>query len=34
MAGLFHELKRRNVVRVGVAYIIVGWVAVQIAELL
>ena len=34
MAGLFGELKRRNVVRVGVAYIVVGWVAVQIAEVL
>jgi TolB-like protein len=34
MAGLFHELKRRNVVRVGVAYIVVGWVVVQIAQLL
>jgi TolB-like protein len=34
MAGLFQELKRRNVVRVGVAYIIVGWVAVQIGEVL
>ena len=34
MAGLFEELKRRNVVRVGVAYVIVGWVAVQIAEVL
>ena len=34
MAGLFGELKRRNVVRVGIAYIVVGWVAVQIAEVL
>ena len=34
MAGLFHELKRRNVVRVGIAYIVVGWVVVQIAQLL
>ena len=34
MAGLFNELKRRNVVRVGFAYVIVGWVAVQIAQLL
>jgi len=34
MAGLFSELKRRNVVRVGVAYIVVGWVAIQIAQLL
>jgi TolB-like protein/thioredoxin-like negative regulator of GroEL len=34
MDGLFKELKRRNVVRVGVAYIVVGWVVVQIAQLL
>ena len=34
MAGLFSELKRRNVVRVGVAYIVVGWVTIQIAQLL
>jgi len=34
MGGLFKELKRRNVVRVGVAYIVVGWVTVQIAEVL
>jgi len=30
--SLFAELKRRNVVRVGVAYAIVGWVIAQIAE--
>ncbi len=34
MAGLFQELKRRNVVRVGVAYVIVGWVVVQICQVL
>ena len=34
MAGLFGELKRRNVVRVGVAYVVVGWIVVQIAQLL
>jgi TolB-like protein len=34
MTGLFKELKRRNVVRVGVAYIVVGWVVVQIAQVL
>jgi TolB-like protein len=34
MAGLFQELKRRNVVRVGLAYIVVGWVVVQIGEVL
>lgn len=34
MAGLFHELKRRNVVRVGVAYVVLGWVVIQIAQLL
>ena len=30
MASLFGELKRRNVFRVGVAYAIVGWIAVQV----
>ena len=30
--SLFVELKRRNVVRVGVAYAIIGWVIAQIAE--
>ncbi len=30
--SLFEELKRRNVVRVGIAYVIVGWVIAQIAE--
>ena len=34
MSGLFHELKRRNVVRVAAAYIVVGWLVVQIAQLL
>jgi hypothetical protein len=28
----FSELKRRNVVRVGIAYVIVGWLLAQIAE--
>lgn len=32
--SLFAELKRRNVVRVGAAYVVLGWVAVQIAQLL
>ena len=26
------ELKRRNVVRVGIAYVVIGWVLAQIAE--
>ena len=29
---LFAELKRRNVVRVGIAYAVIGWVIAQIAE--
>ena len=29
---LFAELKRRNVVRVGLAYAVIGWVVAQIAE--
>lgn len=30
--SLFGELKRRNVVRVGIAYIVIGWVLAQVAE--
>jgi TolB-like protein len=30
--GFFAELKRRNVVRAGIAYVIVGWLLAQIAE--
>ena len=33
MAGLFTELKRRNVFRVGVAYVICAWVIAQVADL-
>jgi len=33
MSGLFEELKRRNVVRVGVAYIVVAWLVLQFADL-
>ena len=33
MSGIFEELKRRNVVRVGVAYILVAWLLAQVAEL-
>jgi TolB-like protein len=29
----FAELKRRNVIRVGIAYVIVGWLLAQVAEL-
>jgi len=32
--SLFAELKRRNVFRVGVAYIVVGWLIMQVAEIL
>jgi TolB-like protein len=34
MGRFFDELKRRNVVRVGVAYLIFGWLVIQIAEAL
>ena len=34
MGKLFDELKRRNVVRVGIAYIVIGWVALQVADVL
>ena len=30
----FNEMKRRNVVRVGFAYVVVGWLVAQIAEML
>ena len=30
--SLFNELKRRNVVRVGLAYAVIGWIVAQIAE--
>ncbi|HSM37120.1 MAG TPA: tetratricopeptide repeat protein [Longimicrobiales bacterium] len=33
MTGLFEELRRRNVVRVGVAYLVVGWVLLQIVDI-
>ena len=26
MSNLFEELKRRNVVRIGIAYLVIGWV--------
>jgi TolB-like protein len=31
--SFFAELKRRNVVRVGIAYVVIGWLLAQIAEL-
>ena len=34
MSSLFSELKRRNVVRVGIAYIVLGWVALQVGDIL
>jgi TolB-like protein len=34
MKGFFDELKRRNVVRVGIAYIVVGWLVFQVGEVL
>ena len=30
--SFFAELHRRNVVRVGIAYIVIGWVLAQVAE--
>ena len=30
--SLYAELKRRNVVRVGIAYAVIGWILAQIAE--
>ncbi|MGB5629203.1 MAG: hypothetical protein WBM57_07535, partial [Woeseiaceae bacterium] len=34
MGQLFSELKRRNVVRVGIAYVVLGWVALQVGDVL
>ena len=34
MGKFFNELKRRNVVRVGIAYVVVGWLVFQISEIL
>jgi TolB-like protein len=34
MAGFFGELKRRNVVRVGIAYVVAAWLVIQVAETL
>ena len=34
MGNLFSELKRRNVVRVGIAYIVLGWVVLQVGDVL
>jgi len=33
LSGLFEELKRRNVVRVGFAYVLIAWLVAQVAEL-
>lgn len=30
--SLYHELKRRNVLRVGAAYIVAAWLIIQVAE--
>ncbi len=32
MSNLFGELKRRNVFKVAVAYVVVGWVVMQVAD--
>ena len=32
--SFFHELKRRNVIRVGIAYVVIGWALVEAADLL
>ena len=32
MTSLFAELRRRNVFRVGVAYIVLGWLVIQITD--
>ena len=30
--GFIDELKRRNVIRVGAAYVVLGWLVVQVTE--
>ena len=32
MSNLFEELKRRNVVRVGIAYVVVGWLIIEVID--
>ncbi|NVJ65946.1 MAG: hypothetical protein HWE16_05605 [Gammaproteobacteria bacterium] len=34
MSSFFHELKRRNVFRVAVAYAVIGWLLLQVADIL
>ncbi|MCZ6761501.1 MAG: hypothetical protein O7C03_00710, partial [Gammaproteobacteria bacterium] len=34
MGGFFNELKRRNVVRVAVMYLVFGWVLIQLTDIL
>jgi hypothetical protein len=34
LPGLISELKRRNVFRVGAAYVLVGWLIAQVGDLL
>ncbi|MEE8464246.1 MAG: hypothetical protein V3S53_05625, partial [Gammaproteobacteria bacterium] len=34
MSGLFTELKRRNVFRVAVVYVIAGWIILQVADIM
>ena len=34
MSGLFAELKRRNVFRVAIAYVVVAWLALQVIDIL
>jgi TolB-like protein/Tfp pilus assembly protein PilF len=32
MSGLFEELKRRNVIKVGTAYVVLGWLLAQVTD--
>ena len=34
MSGIYSELKRRNVFRVAIGYVLVAWVLLQIADVL
>jgi hypothetical protein len=34
MTSLFNELKRRNVIRVAIAYVVIAWIVLQVGETL
>ena len=34
MSKFFAELKRRNVIRVGIAYVVFGWIVLQLVDVI